>query len=274
MSARDLPHNTARDFGKRNLPVWLFVIMVALWLVILKVVGAAVSDHAHVHDGRLLTTQNVTWMLVVPIGAGCAFIYAAIAVLGWWRPLFYDPKPVRGWVWSVPVIFAVAIGAGINYGGLADRGVGFILVLLCAAMLIGFGEEGLFRCIGVTSLRRAGLTEGKVALWSSVIFGLAHVANLIGGDAKAFAQAVIVACAGYFFYLMRRVSRSNMLNSFLHGMFDFMIISAAQIVPVGGEGHAVGAALAILTYLACGILLLIRRHRIEPAQTSAVPATS
>jgi hypothetical protein len=37
-------------------------------------------------------------------------------------------------------------------------------------MLIGFGEEGLFRCLGVTALRRHGLTEGKVALWSSVIF--------------------------------------------------------------------------------------------------------
>lgn len=54
--------------------------------------------------------------------------------------------------------------------------------------LIGFGEEGLFRCIGTTSLRRAGLSEANVALWSSVVFGLAHIANIIGGDARALGR--------------------------------------------------------------------------------------
>jgi hypothetical protein len=104
------------------------------------------------------------------------------------------------------------------------------------------------------------------------IFGLAHVANLLGGDVKAFAQAAVVAFAGYFFYLIRRVSRSNILNSVLHGMFDFTLITATQIVPVGGKMHAAGAVLAILVYIVCGILLLVRRHEIEPAQPATAPA--
>lgn len=261
-----------RDYGRRNLPVWAFIVIAAAWVAIVKLVGAACSGRADVHDGRLLTIHDLTWSLVIPIGAGCVFVYAVIAVLGWWRPLLYDPKPTRRWVWWIPVIFVAAIVGGVNYSGLSDRGAAFTIVLLFVAMLIGFGEEGLFRCVGVTTLRRNGLTEGKVALWSSVIFGLAHVANLIGGDAKAFGQAIIVAFAGYFFYLIRRVSRSNILNSVLHGMFDFTIITAAQIVPEGEKGHAIGAALAILVYIACGVLVLTRHHSIEPVPPSTAAA--
>ena len=244
------------------------VLPVALvYLALLKIVGHAVAGRADVEDGRLLTERNVFWSLAFPLGIACAFVYGVITYLGWWRTVLYDPKPVRRWVWVIPLIFAVAIALGINYAGLVDRGLGFTLVLLLAAMLLGFGEEGMFRAIGVTSLRRHGLTEAKVALWSSAIFGLAHVSNAIGGDARAFGQALAVSFAGYFFYLIRRVSRSNILNSVLHGLFDFMLISGTVII-AEGEQIYVGSGLAILVYLVCGLVLLIRRHSIEPVSTA------
>ena len=97
----------------------------------------------------------------------------------------------------------------------------------------------------------------------------AHIANVIGGDPRAFAQAVAVSFAGYFFYLMRRVSRSNILNSVIHGMFDFTIISGTMIIPEG-ENAYLGAALAIFVYIVCGLILLIRRHSIEPLAAQPV----
>jgi len=107
-----------------------------------------------------------------------------------------------------------------------------------AAMFVGFSEEGMFRVVVMTSLRRHGLTEGKVALWSSVIFGLVHIANLIGGDAKAFAQAIFVDSE---------------------------------------DANIAGVLLSILVYLVCGAIVLIRRHKIEPETTTATtppaPAT-
>jgi uncharacterized protein len=54
-----------------------------------------------VTDGRLLTVGNLVWSLVVPLGAGCVVVYGLIAALGWWRPLLYDPKPVRRCVYVV-----------------------------------------------------------------------------------------------------------------------------------------------------------------------------
>ena len=241
--------------------------LVVAWVAVIRVVTLAAADRADVSDDRYLTTGNVFWAMVVPLGAGCALIYGAIAVLGWWRPLLHEPRRVQRWVWVIPAVFVVAILAGINYGLLADRGLGFTLTLLVAAMLVGFGEEGLFRCIGVTSLRQQGLREGRVALWSSVIFGLAHVANVIGGDARAFGQAGIVSFAGYFFYLIRRVFGSNILNSVLHGLFDFTLITGTLIIPVGEPGYP-GVVLGFLVYLVCGIILLVRRRRIEPVRAA------
>jgi len=262
------------DYGRRNLPIAAFVVVAIAYLAIIKGAGLLTEDRADVEDGRLLTVGNVVWGMIVPLGIACAFVYLVITYLGWWRTVVHDPKPVRRWVWIIPLVFLVAIAAGIDYAALADRGLGFTLALLLAAMLVGFGEEGMFRAVGVTSLRRHGLTEGKVALWSSVIFGLAHVSNVIGGDSRALGQAVAVSFAGYFFYLIRRVSRSNILNSVLHGLFDFTIITGTAIIPEGEKTY-IGAGLALAVYLVCGVVLLVRRHKIEPdalSSSAALPA--
>ncbi len=120
----------------------------------------------------------------------------------------------------------------------------------------------MFRAIGVTTFRRNGFSEGKVALWSSLIFGLAHIANVIGSVPSAFAEAIIVSFAGYFFYLIRRVSRSTILNSVLHGLFDFTLITGTQIMPESEDAYPASLA-GIAVYVVCGIIVLIRRHRIE-----------
>ena len=126
----------------------------------------------------------------------------------------------------------------------------------------------MFRGIGVTTLRSHGLTEGRVALWSSVIFGAVHISNALTGEvSKALPQAIAVSFAGYFFYLVRRVSGGNVANSVLHGLFDFSIISGTAIAV--DQDPYVGSAAAILAYVITGALLVIRRRRIEPVASPA-----
>lgn len=67
--------------------------------------------------------------------------------------------------------------------------------------------------------------------------------------------------AGYFFYLTRRMSRGLVIPAILHGMFDFSMISTTVVY---GKTYA-GALAAIAAYLILGVVLLVRRHRIEPA---------
>lgn len=251
--------------ASKKLSIWGFLLLVVVYLAIIKIIGHFTGEQLHLHDGKLDTIRDVTYGLLIPIGASAIFVYGVAAALGWLTPVFKDTKPVRRWVWFVPIVFIIAIVAGINYPGLIDKGLGFTLVLLLATQFVGWAEEGMFRGIGVTTLRQYNITEGKVALWSSAIFGAVHIANIIGGNPGAFAQAVAVAFAGYFFYLIRRVSGSNVLNSVLHGLFDFTIITGTGIV-VAGQSAYIGSAAAILVYIIVGGVLLVRRHKIEPAK--------
>jgi CAAX protease family protein len=151
--------------------------------------------------------------------------------------------------------------AGIDYADLADKGIGFVVLLLLGALCVGFAEEGIFRGIGVTAFREHGLSEARVALWSSVVFGAAHVTNALSTGGTAVAQAIAVSFAGYFFYLTRRVSGGLLVPAILHGLFDFWILSGTVI---DDRGYAGGIA-AIVACPVVAIILLARRHRIEPS---------
>ncbi|HEX5924919.1 MAG TPA: CPBP family intramembrane glutamic endopeptidase [Baekduia sp.] len=105
------------------------------------------------------------------------------------------------------------------------------------------------------------MTEGRVALWSSLVFGLVHVSNAIGQGPQAFAQAAIVSTSGYFFYLGRRAGGTILLPMLAHGLWDFSIFSSL----VGSDVKAyIGMAVIILAQLGLIVVLVRRRHRIEP----------
>ncbi len=61
--------------------------------------------------------------------------------------------------------------------------------------------------------------------------------------------------------LTRRVSGSNVVNSILHGLFDFSLLTGTAILV--DQDPYVGSAAAILAYLIVGITLVVGRHRIE-----------
>lgn len=236
------------------------------YLAIIKGVGFLAGRIWDVNDG-LYTTKDVMVTMWLPLGAALLFTYLIVAVLRWWDPVLREQQRVQRWVWAVPIIFAICIALAIDYAELFDKDLGYILALLVATQFVGWGEEGMFRGIGVTTLRSHGLTEGRVALWSSVIFGAVHISNALTGDvSKALPQAIAVSFAGYFFYLARRVSGGNVVNSILHGMFDFSILTGTAIVV--DQSPYLGSAAAILAYLIVAILLIVRRRRIELGRLS------
>ncbi|NKR27210.1 CPBP family intramembrane metalloprotease [Rhodococcus hoagii] len=228
--------------------------------------------HAIARSRLILTTREVFFTMVIPLGIALVFTYGVVAALGWWRPVLKDDRPVSRWVWAVPAILLVAILVGIDYSALSEKGWLFVVVLLVATQFVGWGEEGMFRGIGVTVLRRHGLREGQVALWSSIIFGVVHLSNVFGhGGASAIPQAVVVSLAGYFFYLIRRVSGSNALNSVMHGLFDFALLSGAAILL--DQAFYPGTLAPILAYPVIAILLLVKRRDVERSgHAGAAPA--
>ncbi|WP_017934448.1 CPBP family intramembrane glutamic endopeptidase [Nocardioides sp. Iso805N] len=255
--------STATPARARTLSYGWFAAIVIAYLVVIKGVGYLCGQIWDTNDG-LYTTKDVIVQMWIPLGAAFVFTYAVVAVLRWWDPVLRESRPVQRWVWVVPIIFAICIAIAIDYADLFDKSLGYILALLVATQLVGWGEEGMFRGIGVTTLRSHGLTEGKVALWSSIIFGAVHISNALTGDlSKALPQAIAVSFAGYFFYLIRRVSGGNVLNSIIHGMFDFSILTGTALLV--DQGAYAGSAAAILAYVIVAVVLIIRRKSIEPA---------
>ena len=245
--------------GVRRLSIAAFIAIVVVDLAILQGVGTlGQAGLDGFEDGHLRTSEQVALGLLLPVGLSVVFVYTVVAVLGWWRPVFVDDRPVQRWVWVVPIAFAIAIALGIDYADLADKGVGFTLLLLLAALCVGFGEEGMFRGIGVTTFRSNGFSEGKVALWSSVVFGAVHLTNAISTGGSAITQAIAVSFAGYFFYLTRRVSGGLIVPALIHGLFDFSILSGAA-----DDKPYVGGLAAIVVYPLVAVILLTRRHRVE-----------
>ena len=246
----------------RRLTYPAFALVVVAYLAIIQGGGRLARSLFDAGDG-FTTTRDVIVNMWIPLGAAFLFTYAVIAYLGWFRPVLREEHRTQRWVWAVPIILAVCILAAIDYADLADKSLGFILALVVATQFVGWGEEGMFRGIGVTVLRDHGLTEGKVALWSSLVFGAVHLTNALSTGGQAVPQAIAVSFAGYFFYLIRRASGGNVLNSVLHGMFDFSILTGTAIL-VDQQGY-VGSAFAILAYVIIAVVVIARRKHIEPA---------
>ena len=184
-----------------------------------------------------------------------------MSYLGWWRPALREEHPVRSWTIAIVVLMAIGIAVGTNYGGLADRGAVLTLLLLLSTLMVGFTEELMFRGVGVTIFRSNGFSEGKVALWTCVIFGLAHATNLFAEGTKALAQVLVTAAAGYFFYVIRRRTGGLLVPALVHGLWDFSLISAS-VVP--GEGY-LGTLGPLVVLVVVAVLVLVRRKHIEPA---------
>ena len=248
----------------RRLSYLAFAIVVLVYLAIVQLGGLVINRRAGIDGNRgFVTTHNVLLTLWIPIGVSLVFTYAVVVWLGWLQPVLRDDEPVNRWVWVVPVVFVVGIAGAIDYHALAEKGLVFTVVLLVGTQFVGWAEEGMFRGIGVTLFRRHGMSHAQVAIWSSAVFGAVHLTNAIGRGAQAIPQAIAVSFAGYFFYLIRRVSRGNVLNSVVHGLFDFSIISGTAVVVHQNVYPA--TALAILVYLVLVVVLLLRRKHIEPS---------
>ena len=189
----------------RKLSVAGFIGIVVVYLIIVQGLGRLLTAGLDVAYAAPTDLTTLWRSLTVPVLVSLVFVYAVVAVLGWWRPV------------------------------LVDHG------------------------LGVTTFRVNGFPEAKVALWSSVIFGLAHATNLISEGPKAFLQVLATAIAGYFLYLIRRSSGGLLVPAVVHGLWDFGLISSSV---VAGRSY-VGSGLFILADIVLLIIVLVRRHQIE-----------
>lgn len=261
--------STERGHATRNLTVAGFIGVVVVYLIIVQGVGLLLKPDG-LGYGDLPSASPVWRTITLPVGLSILFAALVVSYLRWWRPVIHDDHPVQGWVKIVPALIVVSIIATIGYSNIADQPSGLVLLLLASTLLVGIGEELMFRGLGVITFRRNGFTEAKVALWSSVIFGAVHMTNIFTEGPSAFLQAAVVSVTGYFFYLTRRSFGTILVPMLLHGLYDFSIFS-----------HAIGLTdpdvdpqtlIPLLINIILVVIVIARRKKIElPSLTEATP---
>lgn len=254
-----MPQDTQVRHG-RELSWPAFLALVVAYLVVLRGAGLLFGMDLE-GDSPMPTAEAALRNFVLPIGCSGLFGAAVVTWLGWWPEVIRDRRPVQRWVRFVPIFMIVVALLSIDYGQLAGQTAGLVLALAGVGLVVGFSEELWFRGIGVTVLRRSGFSEGRVALWSSLIFGAVHLSNAFGEGPQAIAQALIVSTSGYFFYLCLRVGGVIFLPMLVHGLWDFSLLSSQ----VGADPQAwIGTSLPILAQVILIVVVLSRRRRINP----------
>lgn len=242
--------------GIRRLSVLGFLGIVVGYVVVLIVATVFTLDPTLSTPGYT-ETSDVARQLVVRMAFPLAFVCVVITALRWWRPALVDHLPVRRWVWIVPVTIVLTALAATNYPGLAAKPASFVALLLLGSLTVGLAEELLFRGVGVTAFRVNGHGEGAVALWTTVVFSLAHATSLLGGPL----QVLSTLGTGYLYYLVRRVTGTLLAAALVHGLWDFGVFSAGVV-----EDEVYGAVPSFLVVeVALLLLLLALRRRIAPA---------
>ncbi len=247
----------------RQLPIWGYVLLIIGYLAAIQLIPRLTAPGGDEY-ASFPTTESVLGGLWVTVGVGSLIGLVAVAVLGWWRPVFMDDRRLPRWTWLVPAVMLVAIVAGISYGNLAAKGLTYTLLLLVGCLFIGVSEELMFRGIGVAAFRQAGFTEGKVALWTCVLFGLAHSTNIFSEGVSALVQVLITAVAGFFFYVIRRVSGLLIVSMVVHGLWDFGLFTNSLSTP-----PTLGIVAFILADIVLAIVALVTIRKIFPRSRTA-----
>jgi uncharacterized protein len=145
-----------------------------------------------------------------------------ISVLGWWRiALFDNIKSGPKWVWILPAAMLFII---INrFAMLKTENISQDLWLwtFLGGAGVGFGEEMITRGSLLVALRTK-FTEGKVWLFSTLLFSALHIPNAFFGVpfTSMLVQLALTFILGSVLYVTRRLSGNLIIPMLLHGLWD------------------------------------------------------
>ncbi|MBX3099455.1 MAG: CPBP family intramembrane metalloprotease [Salinibacterium sp.] len=153
----------------------------------------------------------------------------------------------------VPTVIVLAPFAG----GLKDLGAQMTVLLVVGYCATGVFEEFWFRGVTLRSLRT--WTPLRAALFSSALFGLAHLSNVVFGANLwvTVAQVVGAACYGVGFAALRLRGTPIWVLIVLHAITD-IALQLGDVSSAWRWGIMIGGDTALLIF---GLVLLRRLDR-------------
>jgi hypothetical protein len=107
-----VPASAGLTSGIRGLPIWAYVVIAAVYLVIVQGLGKLLTSGLNIGYAAPTSVTELWRALTMPVFMSLVFVYAAVAVLGWWRPVLTDDRPVRRWVRILPAIMVITVSPG------------------------------------------------------------------------------------------------------------------------------------------------------------------
>lgn len=176
------------------------------------------------YDEITESSSNVLGFVVIPVGLGIVATLAVSARWGWWRALFFEDERLTSprWIRALPVLFGLVILVTLIAAPWDEWTVGLVLLVLLGTLMVGFGEEIVFRGYVLVGARGS---MSEVGAWfvSTSLFALVHGLNIITGQAvgTTIQQMVFAFIMGTGLYFIRRATGLLVVGMVIHGLWDF-----------------------------------------------------
>lgn len=205
------------------------------------------------------SSGNLFYGVLIPVLIGSIFLTIVALWSGWWKDVWRDMYKIKGhsWMHIFLILFVIVIIANILSGSIGSLDPSFIIVALFATAFVGYSEELLTRGLLVRGARGSGLTEIKVFLIVTVVFGCIHGVNIINGQAimTTIQQVVLAGLSGGVFYVLYRKTGLLAVPMVIHALFDFSILTMGTV-----QIATMSLVSLIVTYLAYILLIPAARN--------------
>ena len=141
---------------------------------------------------------------------------------------------------------------------------------LATTLLVGIGEELMFRRFLFDGLLRRGQSFIAALLLSAFLFSLLHSVNVLAGlpFRQMLVQLGTTFLAGLFYALLYDYTKNIFLMIALHWLWDYLLLSGAvQAIPAFG---IILPALNVVEILLIPVLLFLRRQAEKARQGGGV----
>ena len=193
------------------------------------------------------SSEFVQYLLISAAGILCL-----LAQKWWFAPafkgVFRTEIPLRKiGLLCVPFLIQLLLSWLLN---VMDHGLFFRATALSVVMALsaGFGEEVMFRGLSIPIGMRYLKGKNKiltVALVTSVVFGLSHLGNAMGGNAIGIVQGIATIGSGLFYAAVFLRTGSIMVPIIMHALYDWMYFATNPALQ-NGNMAAMGVTTAVI----------------------------
>ena len=193
----------------------------------------------------------------------------------WFRPSFDGMLKkkylLQGLIFLAPVLLIHWVGSIVSW---TQFGIGSVFLAFLKAFAPGFSEETAFRGLGVANyLRKVQTEKGVVTIFwlSSIVFGLAHVANALAGAPLLISIGQAAYAAGIGMLLGAVYLRTgNLWPTILgHMSVDFMEFIRGDLGSTGGIMSSMGVG-DWITIVAGVLGIILGLYLIRPSKRAEI----